>query len=42
MLEASDLHSDSFHKTFGEKIINLLIFHIQKLILKGRASTIQN
>ena len=42
MLEASDLHSYPFDKTLCKKVINLLVFHIQKLILKGRASAIQN
>ena len=35
MLETSHFHSDSLHETFGKQIINLLILHIKKLILKG-------
>ena len=34
MLDASYLHSDSLDKTFGEKIINLIVLHIEKLVLQ--------
>ena len=34
MLEASHFHSDPLHKTFGEKIVNLIVLHIKELILK--------
>ena len=34
MLKASYFHSDSLNETFCEKVINLVILHIKKLILQ--------
>ena len=34
MLEATCFHSDSLDKTFGKKVVHLVILHIKKLILE--------
>ena len=34
MLEATNLHTDSFDKTLGKKVKNIIILHIKKLILQ--------
>ena len=42
VLDAAGFHSDSFHKAFRQEVEHFIAFHIQKLVLQGRTSTIQN
>ena len=42
MLYAARLHTDPLDKSFCKKIIDIIVLHIEKLVLQRRASTVQN
>ena len=42
VLDTADFHSDTFHQAFGKEIIDIVVLHIQQLVLQRRTSTVKN